>query len=192
VVEILLKNLFKLGRCISLSKSSALPLSMLGMAMYCNYTVTQFVVIYCVASQLVTLLGRYIHWLCEIIDLHISSSVKLSSMYLISSVKCNCACLFQRLILVADLPLVLVTIHAHRLHVFYDAIMLCAHTIYHLTCGAESNLPFDVHQMGIYSTNAGHSMQTEHFCHATTKNAVTTATRYVHTLLAGKYNCRAR
>ncbi len=141
--------------------------------MYCNYTVTQFIVIYCVAYQLVTSLGRYKRWLCEMTDLHILSCVKLSSMYLISSVEFKCACLFQRLILVAVLPFVLVTIHAHRLHVLYDAIMLCAHTIDHLTCGAESNLPFDVHQMGIYSTRAGHSMQTEHFCHATTKNAVT-------------------
>ncbi len=100
------------------------------------------IVIYCVAYQLVMLLGKYIHWSCELIDLHIPSCVKLSSMYLISSVKCNCACLFYRLILVAVLLLFLATIHGHRLHTFHDAMMLCAHTRHHLTCGAESNSPF--------------------------------------------------
>ncbi len=55
------------------------------------------IVIYCVAFQLITLLGKCTHWLCEMIDLHIPSCVELSSMYLIPPVRCSCACLFHTL-----------------------------------------------------------------------------------------------
>lgn len=58
-------------------------------------------VTYCVTYQLVKLLGQCTHWLCEMIDLHIPSCVKLSSMYLISPVERNRACLSHRLLLMA-------------------------------------------------------------------------------------------
>jgi hypothetical protein len=67
-------------------------------------------VIYCVAYQLVKLLGQCTHWLCEMIDLHIPSCVKLSSMYLISPAERNRACLSHRLLLMAVVSLFRVTL----------------------------------------------------------------------------------
>ena len=104
-----------------------------------------FIVIYCVAHYLVKLLGRCTDWLCKMIDLHIPSCVKLSSMYLISPVECYRACLSHRLFLMAAVLLFPCTTFLSYMDTmytrFHNAMMVCAQR-HHLTGVAASYLPF--------------------------------------------------